>query len=290
MKYGLVFDSTCGLTKKEANERGLGFIPLVIEFNGSVKKAGVDIDTDFLVKNMTKEVVVKTSLPETRDVMAAFDEALKQNDEVIFIGMSKNVSGTYNSIKVLVDNDPKYNGKVHVYDSLWSSPWTSMYLEDIIEKNEKSVHYKELFSFLDKLQPELIGYLSPSSLYWFYKGGRISKSQYITGSLFKVIPILTIKDGKIDEGAVVKSFSVNKAMIKMVDLFKSKYKQLLDQGKKVLIGNLFAGDKALTDKFSKIIMDNLNCKLEDITTIQLSPEQTCHMGPGAFGLTYKIII
>lgn len=60
-KLGIIVDSFSGLTQEQANEKGYRFLPLRIEIDGVFYEDGKGIDSQDLLKKLTKEAKVKTS-------------------------------------------------------------------------------------------------------------------------------------------------------------------------------------------------------------------------------------
>ncbi len=287
-KIGLIYDSTCGITKLEAHQKGLGFVPLVINIDDKQYFAGDTITSDMLYSMMTKETKISTSTPIAEMVVNAFREALRHHEKVVFITMSKKFSGTINQAKMIIDAHPEFQGKVFVYDGLWSSPWTYLYLEEVISKVKHSHTVEEVFAYLDSLQKYMVGFLAPSSIYWFYKGGRISKKQYVLGSLFKIIPILTVKDGEINPDSIERARSADKAIDKIIEMITPLVEQIRSEGKEYQFASLYAGDSEITEKVAQAAAKAFNVDIKTIIKMPLSPEQTAHMGPKAFGLSLKV--
>jgi len=122
-KFGLIFDSSCGLTRQEAESKGFGFVPLIININGQQFKAGENISPEDLYSRMNdREVKVSTSTPVAEDIMSEIDKMLETHEQVIFIGMSKKLSGTTNQVRLIAEGEERFKGRVHVADSQYSSP------------------------------------------------------------------------------------------------------------------------------------------------------------------------
>lgn len=287
-KIGLILDSTCGLSKKEVESMGFGFMPIIININGIDKRAGVEVDSKEMYSIMSdRHVIIKTSLPSGEDIMKSFDFVLKKFEKAIFISLSRKMSGTYNSARI-ISKDDKYKGKIFVYESLYSSPWTPLYVKEFIELVESEDSIEKIYSILDLSIKYLIGFLSPGDIWWFYKGGRISKMQYIAGSLMKMKPILTISDGEIKKHDVPKIRTPKKAMNKMCEMLEPLIKMANDDKLPFKYVVLDSDEKELTESTKDSLKRNFHIKDKDILITQLSPEQTAHMGPGSFGMTILI--
>lgn len=284
-KIGLILDSSSNLTKKEANIKGFGFIPLIININDKEYKAGIDIKSEEILKEMSnREIKIMTSLPNGKDIYEAFDFALENNDTAIFISLSGKFSGTNNAARI-ISEESKYKGKIFVYDSEYSSPWSTLYVDEFKILIEEAKDYKEAFAILDKAKPYMVGYMSPGDLWWFYKGGRINKVQYLAGSLLKMKPILKVADGEIKKNEIQKARTIPKAITKMCESIEKTVNTIKEKGMNFKFVILESTNKALSLETENIVLDYFKITKEKILKIGLSPEQSAHMGPGSFGVT-----
>ncbi len=285
-KIGLIVDSASGISMLEANERGHGFIPLQILVNGKTHKAGVNIHTEQLYRNMEdkKNVEIKTSLPNGECIERAFEWALERYEKVIYVGISYKLSGTQNAVKTVANLEEKYKDRIYVYESTYSSPWLNLYLDEFEKILEQEDDFEKIAKILDKAHEYIYGLLAPGDIYWFYKGGRISKAAYMAGSLLKVSPILTIDDGTLDKDNIIKARGIEKAMDKMVDIIKEKTDLLTSQGIKYKLICMDSNVKEYTRGMISRINNKFGTHDEDITKVRISIEQTAHMGPGSCGV------
>ncbi len=284
-KIGLILDSACGLTITEANEKGHGFIPLQVSINDKVGRAGVDIMLDELHDNMQdkKSVTIKTSLPNGVDIEKAFDWALERYEKAIYIGISHKMSGTQNAAKTVVIANEKYKDKIYVYDSLYSSPWLNLYIDEFERLLEQEDDFEKLKEILDTTVDYQYGNISPGDIYWFYKGGRISKSAYMAGSLLKVSPILTIDKGNLDKDNVIKARGMDKAIAKASEMVKAKAVELKNKGIKYKLICMDSNIKKYTIDMIERMSEDFAVSKREVTPVPVSIEQTAHMGPGSSG-------
>ncbi len=285
-KIGLIIDSASGISEKEANERGHGFIPLQILVNGESKKAGVDIHLEELwdVMEDKKNVELKTSLPNGDCIEKAFKWALERYEKVIYIGLSHKLSGTQNAVKTVSLLEEEYKNRIYIYQSTYSSPWLNLYLDDFEKILEQEDDFEKLKNILDKAHEYMYGILSPGDIYWFYKGGRISKSAYMAGSLLKVTPILTLEDGTLDKDNVIKARGVSKAMDKMTEIIKDKVNYLNEKGIPFKFICMDSNEHWYKEDMVKRVKEVYGVGDESIVTARISTEQTAHMGPGSCGV------
>ncbi len=284
-KIGLILDSASGLTLAEANERGHAFIPLQISINGDVKKAGETITLNELYASMEdkKNVEIKTSLPNGTDIEAAFEWILERYEKAIYIGISHKVSGTQNAVRNVASLEEKYKDRIYIYESEYGSPWLNVYLNDfewVLEQYDDLDKIKEV---LDLANPYLYALLAPGDIYWFYKGGRISKTAYMAGSLLKVVPILTWANGDLDKDNVVKSRGIDKAIVKMNEMIKEQTSELATNNVPFKLICLDSNEQKFTDGMAEALQETFGVTRDDLVITPLSSEQTAHMGPGSCG-------
>ncbi len=284
---GIILDSTTGFTKKEAIEMKIGFIPLIITIDGKDYKSGVDISPQFLIKNMNKEMNIHTSSPEPRDIIEAFDFALENYDQAIYVGMSEKFSSTADLAAKIANSDEKYRDKIFVYKGWYSSPWIGLIKDDLIELIEKSESIDEVFAKLHEHEKGLIGWLSPGDIFYFYKGGRITKTQYHAANLLKIKPILTVKNGEISQKELMKTRTHDRALKKILEKYQEWIEKFKYDTSKMECLILDSGDEAITNLTKAFFIKNIDWVNEDnVIVMTLSAEQTAHMGPNGFGVSF----
>ncbi len=286
-KIGLIIDSASGLSIEEANAKGHGFIPLQILVNEEeAKRAGIEIKTEDLYEMMQdkKNISIQTSLPNGKDIEAAFEWALERYEKAIYIGISHKMSGTQNAVQNVVQLEEKYKERIYVYESEYSSPWLTAYIQDFERLVEEYDDFEKMKEILDLANPYVYGMLAPGDIYWFYKGGRISKAAYMVGSLLKVTPILTIDKGTLDKDNVVKARGVEKANAKMVEILEERVNELKEKGIPFKYICLDSNNKSFTEDAIAKLSEKFGVNKEEVLPFPISPEQTAHMGPDSTGV------
>ncbi|BDU67644.1 MAG: fatty acid-binding protein DegV [Candidatus Tyloplasma litorale] len=283
-KIGLIVDSSSGFTRKEIEDKGFGFIPLNIIVNGKVYRAGVDINSKEVYEKMSdKNIKMGTSTATGESIIRAFDKVLENYDEAIFIGLSHKFSGNINAVKNVAQNNSKYKNKIHIYDSEYCSPWLSFYFKEFEKLIMEYDDVNEIMRILDLPKKYICGFLTPGDIWWFYNGGRITKLQYMMGSLMKINPILTVADGEIKKDQLSRARTQEKTLNKMGDLVLEVINKIKKENLKFKIVVVKSSIEELTNKAADFIKNKLNISNEDIVKLELSSEQASHLGPGSFG-------
>ncbi len=283
-KIGFIFDSTCGLSKDEVESMGYGYFSMLIEIDNEIYKTGDTIDSKQVLEKMTdRNVIIKTSLPTGADIEKAFDYVLENYDQAVYIGISHKFSGTHNAVKLLSQED-KYKGKIFVPQTHFSSPWTTLYVKEIINIKDKLLTIKDIEKYIEFTNDKMTGYLSPGDIWWFYKGGRISKMQYVVGNLAKIFPILKVTNGDFDKSMTIKIRNRSRSIEKMIELIKTQISELKTKGIKFEYLILDTNDETKNNEMVDLIRKTLQIN-DKISKVLLTPEQIAHLGPDSFGFT-----
>ena len=116
MKIGIVTDDNSGFPQEISKKLGLYVIPMPIVIDGKDYFENRTITSDEFYKLQAEGHSIHTAQPMIRDFYKIWDEALKENDQILFIGMSSGLTGAIDTAKTLAMDD-KYSGKVFVVDN-----------------------------------------------------------------------------------------------------------------------------------------------------------------------------
>lgn len=281
-KVSVLIDSEFGLSEAEARKEGFFFVPVLIEWNGKEMKSGVDATLDFIYKNLTKDVEYKTAAPTMGSIEEEYRKALKESEHVFVICISKHLSSTYNVFK-LVSNDDEFKGKVTVYDSEFIGPWALIHRKRLINMSNGGATPEEFTELLDKQRGNMIAWLFPGSLDRVYASGRLSKAQYLAGSLLKITPVMPIQNGRINSGGVVKTRSVDKAIKAIVANTVEEFNKQKAKGLEPIIMFASLGDPETNEYRERLTEAFAEHDIHDIPLTWLPPAIVGHVGTGGIG-------
>ena len=117
----------------------------------------------------------------------------------------------------------------------------------------------------------------PDNLEYLKKGGRIGGASALIGNMFKIIPILTVADGKTSVLAKIRT--KEKAIMAMVEKMLEDVKQFGLGEIAVVHINCFKQAQELSNRITAKLQTEL-----DISDI--GPVIGLHVGPGAIGIAY----
>ncbi len=281
-KIGVLIDSEFGLSEKEARDSGFYFVPVVINWNNKEMLSGVDATLDFIYKNLNKEVEFKTAAPTIGAITKEYRRALSECEKIIVIPISKHLSSTYNVFK-LVSKENEFKDKVTVYESEFIGPWALIHKERLINMVKNDATIEEIVKLLDVQRGNMIAWLFPGSLERVYASGRLTRAQYMAGSLLKIKPVMQIINGRIDNSSVVKARSSEKAIKIIVKNTVEIYKEKKKEGLEPIIMFATLGDPE-ENEYTEILKEIFEKEgFKNVPITWLPPAIVGHVGTGGIG-------
>lgn len=173
----------------------LTVLPITITFGEDEYQDGVNLTHEMFYEKL----VESDQLPVTSQVPPfAFEEAYRkvkeQGNQAIVITLSSKLSGTWQSAKIAAE---KYADTVRVIDSENASIGERTLVEYALRLKDSGSAYEEIADRLeaDKVRIRLIALLD--TLEYLKKGGRISKTAAMAGSLLSIKPVIAIQNGEV---------------------------------------------------------------------------------------------
>lgn len=259
--------------------KDLVILPISITFGEEEYQDGVN-----LTHRMFYEKLVESDeLPITSQVSPyAFEEAYKkvkeQGDQAIVITLSSKLSGTWQSASIAAE---KYGDTVKVIDSENASIGERTLVEYALRLKEEGLTLEGIAERLesDKKRIRLIALLD--TLEYLKRGGRISKTAAIAGSLLSIKPVIAIQGGEV---AVLGKARGSK---QGNNLLAEQIRQVggIDFDKPFVLGYTGMSDLVL----QKYIADNevlWKGHVETLDTTSVGGTIGTHIGPGAIGVAF----
>ncbi|MBC7960333.1 MAG: DegV family protein [Vallitaleaceae bacterium] len=272
-KIRIVTDSTAYITKDYAATHDIKIVPLSVSFSGISEDEGYPGEfASYFEKLKNSQDFPTTSQPSIDAFAKVYEAAISEGFEVLTIVLSAKLSGTFSSASVaaeMVGLD-----KISVIDSETSAGNLKLLVNMALEGARNGLTRKEIVEFLETQKKKTGISLTVDTLDYLKKGGRLSSTQALIGSMLKVRPVIALVDGKLEPVGKVRG--KNKALELMME-------QIPDTVEKISICHIFALEEALLlkaqleTKFSKA----------EVVIDELGPVIGSHLGPKAIGICSK---
>lgn len=193
-KIAIMTDSSADISNEESVRNNLFVmrLPLVIDGKEYIEEDSISL-LDFTTM-MYAGAVAKTSQAVLGKLIEMWTDILKEYDEIVYIPISSNLSGSYSSAALCSES---FDGRVIVVDAkfvCYPLQWLCLEAQKMVEKGYTGQQIKEKI----ETETNMWAVLIPEKLEYLQRGGRISKAAAALGNLLKIAPILKVEDGGID--------------------------------------------------------------------------------------------
>ena len=215
-KIKIITDSTAYIDKSFIKAHNIGIVPLAIGFGESIKDEGFPGDFDAFFDRLSKSSdFPTTSQPPVGRFVKVFENTLKDGYEVIAIIMSSKLSGAFNSASTAAKIVDPTATKISIIDSLATSALLKFLIEEAVSLAKKGVPMKQIIEKIETQKRNMSARITVSTLEYLKRGGRLSTTEAVVGSLLNIKPIIGLIDGELR--ALNKVRGKKKVMEKMVE-------------------------------------------------------------------------
>ena len=257
-------------------------IPLSYTVDGVV--AEYDLEHDFDGKAfydaMRNGAEMKTSMANSSLFYDRFEEAVKEGNDVIYIGISGGVSGTVRAAEIAAEElmEEYPDAKIAVINSLGAGLGIGMQVVEIAKLIEAGTSFEETVRISEERKNHMCQFFTVDDLSYLRKGGRISGATAAIGTLLNIKPLLRGDE----EGHIVswgKCRVINKCILEII----KKYDELvLDKSADVMI--IHGDNEAAVDFLTEKLREH---GFTGNTTVNyFEPVCGCHVGPGSLALFF----
>lgn len=273
----ILTDSTSDYTREEAKQFDIDIVPLKVIINGQEYKDRIDIQAEeFYEKLVNSEELPTTSQPSPQDFLNYIENAKKANEPILMILLSSVLSGTYQS--ACIAKQISGYEDVYIIDSQTTILGLRLLVDKAIELKKQGVAVEEIVKTIEKMKEKVRIFAVVDTLEYFYKGGRLSKTTAIAGTLLKLKPIVGLKTGNL--AVFSKARGLIKGTKEVISLIHENHD--IDLNEKVYIG--YTGDFQGIDKFINTLDEEFHIGKVDCKIV--GPVIGTHVGPGARAIAY----
>ncbi len=277
MGIRIITDSTSDISFEQAAQLGVTIVPLKVIFGDKEYKEGIDITIDSFYERLVQaEKLPTTSQPSPDDFLEHYIQAKEAGDSVVVILIAGKLSGTVQSATIA--KEMADYSDIYIVDSLNTITGLRLLVEQAVKLRNEGMGAAQIADNLENLKDRIVLLAMVDTLEYLHKGGRLSKSSAIIGSLLKFKPIITLKDGALS--VIGKERGTNKGIVKMLEVI-DEYGGI-NQHYPVYMGYTAENSKALMLKEKFIDKYAINkTELYPVGCVVGT-----HAGPGACVITY----
>ena len=285
MNFEIVTDSSCNLVEDMIDEFGLHILPLTFMVDGEQYQSylkGERTDLKQFYTMMREGKVITTSLPNLAESEDLLRGLLDAGHDVLYIGFSSGLSGTYQAIDLLLkDLAAQYPERtVRSVDTLAASGGQGLLVWYAAQKARAGASLEEVYTWLEENKLHLAHWFTVDDLMFLWRGGRVSKTSAWAGTILNIKPVMHVDD----EGHLIPLEKVRgrkKSLIALVDhMDESAIRPVEDQMVFITHGDCIEDAELVAD----LVRSRFGVR--DVVINYVDPVIGAHSGPGTMALFY----
>lgn len=281
--YQIITDSCSDLPISFVNKEEIPVAPLhlLIGETSYQDDLGQSLSHENFYREIDNGALPMTSQPTPESFYQLFKKEIEKGKDVLYIGVSSGLSGTYNSsniAKAMIEEE--YPESVVVcFTTLIGSLGQALFVQEALALQKEGKSMSDVVSHLEGKVKSQKNLIVVNDLSHLKRGGRISGLQSAVGSILKVHPILQIdKDGKVSN--LDKIRGRNKALKKLVEFTIQNIEE--PENQTIAISHANALEDAI--KVKEEIEKEL--KVKNFLIESIGPVVGSHSGTGAIAIFF----
>jgi DegV family protein with EDD domain len=283
METVIVIDSASDVPREFVEKNNIPFLPLMVIFKG---KEWADDLGKSLPSKQFYDSVRGGEMPSTAQVNVfqfaeEFRKHVKEGKAIICITLSSGLSGTYNSACIARETilEEYKDADVTIVDSKSASGGEGLLVYYAVEMLKNGASKQEIVNWLEENKLRLNHWFTVDDLNHLKRGGRVSSTAALMGTLLDIKPILNVDiDGKLN--SVTKVKGRKKSIRTLAEELDKRIEY--SEGKVIFINH---GDCMEDAKYlEKLILEKHNVK--EIIISDIGPTIGTHTGPGVLALFF----
>ncbi len=278
----IITDSAADFTREELKQYHIHCVPMQVIFGEESVQAG-ELSTDVFWRRLLSGEIAKTSQPSPDAFLTAFESAQEDGEEILYIGVSSAISGTYQS--AFLAASMLANAKVHLVDSLTGAAGQKLLVLHACRlRDEGKLSAQQIAQELLSLRSRVHVYASLDTLEYLARSGRISKAAANIGTLAQLKPLVRIvpeTEGSVEVcGKAIGRHRAIDAVCKLITAHR------IDERFPVI--PLYT---CSTDNCTAMVKKLNACGLsaDEQLTSELGPTLGTHIGPNAYGAAFVAV-
>ena len=205
MSVRVLTDSVADLPAEIAGRLAIEVVPLLLRFGAEEYRDGVDLSTEEFYRLLrTRGEFPTTSTPSPATYAEAYDRLAEQTDELLVVSLSSGLSGSYQAAlqgRQLMRRRPR----VEVLDSGTAAILEGFVAMRAAEAAQAGASLEEAMEAARRAAARAAMLCTFDTLEYLRRGGRIGAAAAFLGSLLKVNPLLTLRDGVVQPAGRTRS-------------------------------------------------------------------------------------
>ena len=217
--FVITVNSTVDLPREWLEERNVPVIPLKYTIDGETYTDMYGLSAKEFFDKLREGHMSVTSQINPGEAEEMLEPFLKEGKDILHLGFSSGLSGTLNSMKIAgAELSEKYpEAKIIIIDTLCACLGEGLLLYKALQLKEKGKTIDEIEQWVEENKLHICHDVTVDDLNHLHRGGRISKTTAVLGTLVQIKPIIHMDNNGALQ-VIGKERGRKKALNKIVDM------------------------------------------------------------------------
>jgi len=280
MSFEVITDSCCDLSVAVKQALNLPVVPLGVNLNGSYFEDGQMPHKEFY-DGMRAGHISTTSAVNPEGWVKVMEPLVKAGKDLLVLAFSSALSTTYQSAVIaageLLDQYPQR--KILVVDTLCASAGQGLLVWQAVKQCRAGRSLEEVHRWVLENAPHVAHWITVDDLQYLKRGGRISATTAVVGTMLSIKPIIHVDaEGRLEslEKARGRKAALNRVAEKLGQT-------ITEAGKEVVF---LSHADCLEDAQSVADMIRTRYGVREVILSDIGPVVGSHTGPGCIALCF----
>lgn len=198
MGYVIVTDSVLDIEESYLIQNGICTVPLSFTLEGCdtvEDDFGRTVPFSSFYDQLRTGKNVTTSQATVGAFCSVFEGILKSSRDVVYIGFSSALSGSFQSGCMARDElAGKYPNNIYCVDTFAAAGGQTLIVREATKRKQEGMTAEQLVQWVEEFRSHVIHWFTVDDLFYLHRGGRVSKTSAVMGSLVGIKPVLYVAD------------------------------------------------------------------------------------------------
>lgn len=232
-EFVLMTDSSADLSQEMVQELGVTVLPLSFTIQGKVYRNYPDnreMDLPLFYDMLRAGELATTSAVNVAEYTQAVEPILQEKKDVLILAFSSGLSSTYQaSVLAAEELREKYpDRKIYTVDTLCASLGQGLLVYLAVQEQRKGRSIEEVRDWAESTKLHLCHQFTVDDLHFLKRGGRISATTAVVGSMLQIKPVLHVDN----EGRLINIGKARGRQASLKALVDKMEKTVTEEGKR----------------------------------------------------------
>lgn len=276
-KVAIVTDSTSTIPKHLVEQYQLTVMPQIVIWGEETQRDGIDVQpTEFYKRLAASKVSPTTSQATVASFKEVYEKLHGDGYEILCVLISSKLSGTISSAIQAKEMVP--DAQVEVVDSLSVAMALGFQVIEAAKLAQTGASLAECKAVAEKASKHTGVVITPETLEYLHRGGRIGGGAKFLATALNIKPILEVQDGRLE--ALERVRTRKKVLARLVDILEERVGGRTPLRVSALHAN--------SPEDAQFLLEEAKKRLSPIEAhlSEVSPAIGTHTGPGTVGLAF----